>query len=458
MRKIQLSEKVKNVTKISSGSILGQLISIVTLPFITRLYNVEIIGIWTIVTSFANIIQNVSDLGMANTLMICKEKEVSTLFNIIVKITFVLSTISGVVVFLYYLIIGEPIKQAMMLYFMTVIYAFTLKDIAIYGIILNRNKQYDVLMKNPIIRFLSTAIISIGLGMLGVDEGYYIGTIIGQVFTLVHMKKYVPQYERVKEIELYVKAIKEHKEFVKYQLPASITVTLRTEIPNLLIRTFFGNEMLGYFSISQKLLTIPVTFLGQSLGTVFYQSIAEMRAKGEEIGQFVAKNIRRGMIVAFIPMVLLAAYGDAAITIFFGLEYSIGGVICRIIVYRALFNFISMATRGIDIVLNKQQYVFVTTLLQTLFAIISVVLGYYAFHSIYAVAVLLAVTFIVIQIWYFSKMYQIMKIPVKKYIIDAIGLLVLMLLVSLMLRYVFLTVVKIANLEWLNYLLKYFIF
>lgn len=457
MKKFQLSEKMKNVTKISSGTILGQIISIVTLPFIARIYSVEVIGIWTTITAFANIIQNITDMGMANALMICDRKRVPVLFNIIVRINLILSVLSGGVVFLYYLLIGESIEYAAMLCVMLVIYAFALKNINIYGIVLNRDKQYDVLMKNPVIRFASTAVISIGLGMLGIESGYYIGTIMGQVLPLIHMQKYVPGHEKIKGVKPYKEAILENMDFVKYQLPASVTVTLRTEIPNLLIGALFGNTVLGYFSISQKLLTIPVTFLGQSLGTVFYQSIASMKRKGEEIGQFVAKNIRRGMIVACVPMIFLAAYGDAAISIFFGMEYVIGGVICRIIVYRSLFNFISTATRGIDIVLNKQQYVFYTTLAQTVLAILSVLVGYYAFDNIYMVSFLLTVTFVVVQIGYFCKMYQFMNIPIRRYLKDTAVMLLVMLAGSFVLRYGLLTLIDSLDFKFLDLLLNYFV-
>lgn len=73
MKKACLSEQLKNVTKISTGTIIGQMVSIVTLPIITRLYGPEILGIWTSINAMANIIQNICDLGISNSLMICDE-------------------------------------------------------------------------------------------------------------------------------------------------------------------------------------------------------------------------------------------------------------------------------------------------------------------------------------------------------------------------------------------------
>jgi len=458
MKKIHLSEQLKNVTKISTGTVIGQVVAIVTLPIITRIYGAEIIGIWATINAIANIVQNICDLGISNALMICEEDSIQVLHSIVVKISLLLNIISGIMIFVYYLMIGQDLHYAMMVCLLTAIYAFTLREINTCYMILNRNKQYNILMKNSIIRFSSAAAISIVLGLFGWKTiGYYFGTILGQILTLLHMRRFIPKFVKFSGFNKYKEYIIKYKNFVRFQMPASITVSLRTELPNIMIGALFGNTILGYFSITQKLLTIPVTFLGQSLGKIFYQSISAMRIEGKEIGYFVNHNIKRGMIVAFVPMVLLAAFGDVAITIFFGMEYAAGGVICRIIVYRSLFNFISSATQGIDIVLDKQQYVLYTCFSQTIFAAVSVFIGYYAFDSIYIASVLLVVSFIIVQLWYFCKMYKIMRLRVSEYLVNAVFMIILMLIVSTVLRNGFIFIVRGLNIEFLNHLLEFFV-
>lgn len=351
----------------------------------------------------------------------------------------------------------QSLEYSFMVCALLATYTFTLREINTCYIMLNREKKYNILMKNPIIRFTSSSVIAILLGLMGWKSmGYFVGTIIGQVMTLIHMKRFLPKIKKIPNLIYYKNTILQYKNFVKYQMPASITVSLRTELPNILIGTLFGNTILGYFTISQKLLTIPVTFLGQSLGKLFYQSIAEMQREGKEIRHFVNNNIKRGMIVAFIPMVILAGVGDVAVTIFFGIDYSVGGVICRIIVYRSLFNFISSATQGIDIVLDKQQYVLCTCLMQTLFSAISILIGYYAFNSIYIASAFLVTSFIIIQMWYFCKMYRFMGLPIKEYLRNIIGIIILMFVVSCLLRKGIIYLIQLLNINFLNLLLQYF--
>ena len=217
MGKKYISESLKNVTKISSGTVAGQIISIITLPILTRLYGAEVIGIWTVINSFSNIVQNICDLGLSNSLMMCKEKEIEERYSIIIKLSCVLSIISSAVIFVYYLIIGDNIKYALTVCGFLAIYAFTLRQITICTTILNRNKEYDVLMKNSVIRFGSTAIIAIVLGKIGfLEYGYYIGNVIGQIVTVIHMRKFLPRLQLRNKMSDYLDVIKNNFDYIRY--------------------------------------------------------------------------------------------------------------------------------------------------------------------------------------------------------------------------------------------------
>ena len=458
MKKIKLSNSIKNVTKVSLGTVIGQIVSIVTLPIITRLYSSEIIGIWTTINSFSIISLYVCDLGLTNVLMMSDDSKLQYLYSIITKICIVLCIIISICLFGYNILSNGDIKYSLMICCFVGVYTFLLAYENICSTILTRKEEYTVLMKNSAIRFISAALISIGLGLIGFKSlGYYIGNVFGIFFTIGNMIRFMPKVIKIESIKCYILTIKENINYLKYQMPSSISVNLRTELPNLLIGGLFGNEILGYYSISQKLLTIPITFLGQSLGKVFYQSIAKMKRSGQDIAAYFNKNLNRGMIVALIPMIFLAAYGDVAITMFFGKEYSIGGVISRIVVYRSLFNFISTATRGLDIVLDKQHYVLYSCVSQTILAIMSVLVGYYVFDSIYAAVIILVASFIVVQIIYFSKMYIALNLNYKQYLLRTFTIIAILFIGSSLLRYSTIYILQLGDFEIFKHILNYFI-
>lgn len=365
---IKLSENMKNVARISSGTVIGQIISVISLPIITRIYGAEIMGVWAIIYAIAVIINTLSDVGLIQSIMVEDESSVQRTYSVVSTLIVIIDLAAIAVVYFYCAVILDYDSSLILVtVFFTFIYSISLQFVQLSYTWLNRNKEYSVLMKNPIINQGSIMFFSIVLGLAGCKQyGYYIGVTAGQLLTLLHMKRHLPAKTPWPTVLDIKEVIIKNKEFVKYQMPTNLTLQFRNQLPNLLIGGLFGNTMLGYFSVSQKLLNIPVTFIGQALGKVFYQRCSEMQREGQKLGEFIYRNLSRAMMLAFVPMALLAAYGDAAVVIFFGREYAVSGIIVRIIVFRAFFTFVSSATQGMDIVLKKQQYAMFAGIVQTL--------------------------------------------------------------------------------------------
>lgn len=457
--KFQLSNRMKSVAKISSGTVMGQIVSIITLPIITRIYGAKIIGGWTVINSIATILIYLCDLGISQAIMVEEDEKIEKLYCVVTTISTVVCLLSVLFVFPYYMLIGkQSMNTAFINSIFVLVYTFTFRQVQTCYIWLNREKEYNVLMKNPIINYGSIAVCSIALGLLGFKTyGYYIGTTLGQFFTLLHMKRKLPKKMFCFDLP-YIKAtIRENEEFVKFQMPAQIAAQTRQQLPNLLIGALFGEAVLGYFSISQKLISIPINFIGSALGKVFYQTMAELRRKGEDIASFVKRNMTRTMKVAFIPMVLFAAYGDAAIVMFFGSEYAIGGVISRIMVFRACFTFISTSLMGIDIVLRKQKYSMLTCVAQTILGCIGVVASYYLTNNIYVCTFVLVGSFALVQVLYFGKMYSLMDLKPMNYYRDIIILLSGVFVCSYVMRYLFIFITNVTGFGFFEWLMSFMV-
>jgi O-antigen/teichoic acid export membrane protein len=452
---MKISGRMKNVAKISSGTILGQIISIITLPLITRIYNAEIIGSWSAISAIATILVYCVDLGLSQAIMVESDKGVEKLYQMISTISLFICFPAYFISLVYYLASGYDFSTALIHAFFVIVYAYTMRQVQTCYTWLNREKQYNILMKNPVINFLSVAIFSIVFGLMGFKNyGYFWGVTLGQFFTLLNMKTAMPKKMFYFNREYYKRVIATHSDYVKYQMPSLVSAQLRQSLPNLLIGLLFGNEILGYFSISQRLLNLPINFIGQSLGRVFYQTIAEMKRAGKEIGLFLQRNMDRATKLAVIPMLLFAAFGDVAIVIFFGKEYELGGTISRIVVFRSLFNFLSTSLSGIDIVTEQQKRTLQTCLMQTILSSLSVIVGYYAFDSIIITVWLIVITFDLMQVWYFVKIYKSLNLSPVKYIRKVVTTLIITAIGAALLRFIFIQFALFLNIPIFNYLLE----
>ena len=195
MKKINLSNRMRNVVKISSGNIIAQLISIVTLPIITRLYGAEVIGAWTTINAIATILIYLCDLGLSQAIMVEREENVIDLYCVVTTISTVICVLSFTVIILYYsVVLKQDTRTACINSIFAVVYTFTFRQVQTCYVWLNRKTDYNTLMKNPIINYSAIAIFSIIMYILGFKTyGYYVGTTLGQFLTLLHMKRRLPK-------------------------------------------------------------------------------------------------------------------------------------------------------------------------------------------------------------------------------------------------------------------------
>lgn len=437
LSKMDVSDRMKNVAKISSGTMIGQLISILTLPVYTRIFGPAIMGDWALVTSVATIVNTFSDLGLSNAIMVEEDEEdTKNLFTVITTIVLLVSAAVGLFYGIFYTIVPSETSINGIFYAVFVFcQIFTQQQIQISYSWLNRKKKYNVLMKNPLINNMSAAIVAVPLGLLGFRTyGYYIGLIIGQVVTIIHMRKHLPKVFLNFNLSDYKKLIPKNKEFVKYQMPTNMAAQIKNQLPVILLRAFFGNEVVGYYSISMKVLNIPVTFLANSIGKIYYQTVAEMRRKGEEIGEYTIRNMNRAMKIAIIPMIALLSVSDVVCSFVFGQDYIVAGNIARIVAFNSFFTFLMMSTQGISIVLHKQKYNLVSALSQILGYIVGLGIGRYIFNNVYIGCMLMAVTFCLAQIVYFVMIFKSINIKPQKYLKGVITCIVIIFIGALLVR------------------------
>lgn len=443
------SQMLRNVTKISSGTILGQAISIVTLPIFTRLYGATVIGYWTLFTSVAVIVNAFSDLGLSNAIMMDDEGEQSEkLFSVITTISFIISLIVGIGYFVIKSVTPDPSGLHPLFYSIVLfVLIFTQQQVNVCYNWLNKKKQYNILMKNPIINNVSVAVIAIPLGLMGFTKyGYYIGLVLGQVFTLFHMRRYLPRIFFDFKFRDHFDVIRSHLTYVKFQMPTYLVAQVKNQAPVFFIRSFFGVEILGYYSVCMRVLNIPVNLLASSIGKVYYQTAAEMKKKGQEVGDFTFRNIKRAMYVAIAPMVVIMSFGDIVCTLFLGNDYVITGNLSRIIVFMTFFQFLMMATQGITIVLEKQQYALISGIVQIIGYVVGLSIGKYVFSSLYIAVALMTVVFCVIQIIYFSKLFKIAGVSVTLYLKHVFSTLGLIIVITAVIRITLIALNIVPNL------------
>lgn len=417
MKKIQ-STSITNVLKISSGTIGGQLISMIGAPIYTRLFGASVLGTWALYSSIAIIITSFSDAGLKNAIMIEDSDNTEELYTVISTLTFLVSCLAGIVCgFLNFYGVLDTGMSSVLTGFIVWLISFTISQTDVCYTWLNKKGEYNVLMKNPLINNGVAAVLAIILGIAGFKSyGYYLATIAGQVVTLIHMKTRLPKAFFNFNVQTYKKIIQEKKEFYLYQMPANFLGQFKEQIPVILIGNFFGKEVLGYYSISMKYLKMPVTFLAQSIGKVFLKNVSDLFREKKAVGEYTLKNIARAMNLAVIPMICIYAFGDLACIILFGNDFSESGTILRLVASNSYFLFMLTSCQGLSVVLHKQKYQMLVGIAQIIGYTIGLSIGYYVFNDIYVGCFCMSVIYAIIQIVFFCALFEAANIRFTRYL------------------------------------------
>lgn len=443
---LKISEGLKNVFKLSSGTLIGQIISIVTLPIFTRVYGANIIGQWAMINSIAMVINSYSDLGLKNAIMIEDNyQDAYLIYKIVSTISLLISLISGII-YLIYCFVVRNYSDLLLDSLLIVIWSFLLQQIQISYTWLNRNKRYDILMKNPIINNLSLTFFGIMFYFTGLRfVGYYLGMILGQFMTLMHMKLYLPRDMFCFKITSFKKIFNKYIEFIKYQMPSTILLQIKSQLPTIIFGAFFGKKLLGYYSVAMRLLNLPTTFLANSLGKVYFQRVSELKNNINSIGEFTLRSLNISLKFCLPLIVFIVTFADILFRLFFGAEYIISGNMTRLMAMYGLFLFLSMSVSGVAIVIHKQQYMLISGILQIICILLSFFIGY-IFDSVYLSIILHSITFMFIQIIFFCFIFKATQINIRYYILPLIKYSIIGIVIYIFIRIVLISIGMVESL------------
>ena len=397
---------------------MGQIISFVTLPIITRMYGADIIGIWAIVTAISAVFNAVSDVGLSKSIMLEDNDYLLDTYNVVSTISFFSSFLLGCGTFAYfYFFPSIDNLPAIIMGLLIGVYSWLAKQVDICYTWLNREQKYRILMRNPVINQLAIAAVSICLGLMGFTKyGYYIGFISGTFFTIVNMKSNLPIKTFTLKISKFERAFNVHKNFIIFQTPADLFGQIKNTLPIFLLKEVYGSTAVGYYSISIKLLNAPVNLLGMSVGRVFYSELGRLKRDGQVISKFIEKNVNLALKTATPIFMTIFAFGDVFATTFLGKDWYVAGEMLRIMCFMSMFTFVALSTQCICIVIGKQKYTLAYSVAQIVMGIFSFVGIGMLFESLLLSIAAYMVSVVLIQIVYYSFIYKAVRLRIINYL------------------------------------------
>lgn len=353
----------QNIAVVAGGNAAAKLIGIFTAPIITRLYTPEDYGIFTVFLSFVGIAGSLSTLRYAVTIPIAKEEKLA---DNILKLCFLITISLSLLFVAAIALLGDFITVKLsveqlkpFIWLMPVIFFGK----GIYEALNNwavRNKKFKLITRTKISQGVSSSVIKIGFGTIGITPlGLFIGHVaqdfagIGSLFSkLIQVNPFFLKEFSWTQIKY---AAKRYKKFPLVQSWSQLLLALGAQLPILLIGNFYGAKVVGVFGLAMGMISLPMALIGQSVAQVYFAEISKYgKDNPQKIYNLSISIMKKLFWVGLIPVGILIAFGPWLFATIFGAEWLDAGFYARYFSVLVLMQFISSPIANIFNVFEKQ--------------------------------------------------------------------------------------------------------
>ncbi|MBJ9958149.1 lipopolysaccharide biosynthesis protein [Acinetobacter courvalinii] len=277
---------LKNIFKLLSGNILAQLITILFIPIITRLFSPADFGQYTLFIAILGFFGVISCLRYEIAISIPERKQDA--IHLVVGGSYILIgmvLISSIIVtfagFLFPLEIGKLGLTTNLKYIpLGLLLLGTYNLLSYYAL---REKNYSIVAQTKVaqVSFISLSqILFHNFGAKALILGYVIGQTIGSISLFRKFRKDLLvtkiSFKRIKELLI------EYKNFPLYSTWGAMLNNLGQSVPIILFSLFFGTKIAGLYALSYRLLVVPLGTVSSAVSSYFF-SIAREQIANKKI-------------------------------------------------------------------------------------------------------------------------------------------------------------------------------
>lgn len=354
---------IRNVITLMTGISIAQIISLLLMPVISRLFTPEDFGAASLFLSLGMIVATAGSLRFDQAIILPDKDSVA--FNL-----FVLCMLSLLVSAALFLIVAIVLTIYFPQSTLVKTLGLWLYAIPIQAVLLGtsyclvslhmRAKQYKIIAASQISRYTITPLgrIVIGVCCGSSAGGLIIGLIVGLTTTIGFMfwklKESFTNISQHINIKVLKETAKEYKEFPLNAAPAGLVFIISENMPILLFSFLYSSSVVGYFALGYRVVQVPVGVICESVRKVFLEKAARLKTQHKQLRTTLIKAVLGMAATGIIPSLVLMLYGEKIFSVLLGGKWVTAGLYAEILAPWLFTIFISIPMTTIFIVMRKQ--------------------------------------------------------------------------------------------------------
>jgi O-antigen/teichoic acid export membrane protein len=417
------SDFLKNTLTLMTGTTISQVIPIMTAPILTRIYLPQDYGILGIYLSVAIVISILSTLSYTSAILIpSNDDDAIAIVHLCAIAILIWAGISGIIAVFFKNMIACLLKTPEAAnYFYFLPFSTVANGIGnVLSIWANRKKLYHEISVCRVTSAILTALFSICIGLLiGGPKGLFCGLLVSQLsipaMLLYALSKKTPVIFSPQPISKILEQAKAFSKFPKYSFPAEFIQSFINQLPIYLLSIFAGKNEIGYYNLSNRILGLPIQFVGSAISDVFRQRASANFQQYGNCHTLFIKTFKTLIKVSFIPFLLIAIFSPFLFSLAFGAKWKDAGVYTSILSVLYFFRFINAPLSYIIYLVNKQHFDLISTIYWAISSTICLYIGFKYFNVYYALMLfsinysLIYIGLLFLNYMYSKQTYQIVS-------------------------------------------------
>ena len=346
-----------------SGATLAQVIPLLLLPVITRIYTPNEIGVFAAFLSIFVILASFMTARYEYAILLPKRNvDAEQLFYLGMGSALATTLLTAILLLLWApelaRLAGSP-AYASWLYLIPVSMFFY--SIFLMGsYYLTRYKDFGGIAVSKVVQATSMSSTQVGLGWMGAGSmGMVVGKVLGDMFhslVILWRLRTLQQAFRagVSFRHMRVLALK-YRNFPLYNTPHAFFNTTSNNVSVLVYNRYFSEAATGYYALAVRFTFGPVHLITRALAQVFSKEITDIFHREEAIYPFFRKTVYSMALYGVVPFFLLWMAAPELFAWLLGTEYRATGVLVRMILPWVFVVYLTSPVTFIPILLQRQR-------------------------------------------------------------------------------------------------------
>ncbi|PSR18714.1 hypothetical protein C8255_05980 [filamentous cyanobacterium CCP3] len=404
----------RNVLTLMTGTTIAQVVPLLASPILRRIFSPEEFGVLALYISISSLAV-IFGTGQYHIAVVLpkRQKDAVNIVALCILTGSIVSLLSLMALILYGLFPGNLEYQSTWIYFVP-LKVLTASSILALDAWTIRKKRFSALAKARISQSFLMVIVNISGGLFGFGTyALLIGSAAGDIVHLGYLgilswHKEKSYLMTVNWGSLKTQAL-EYRKFPLYSLPSSLISTAGSEMPIFLLNGFFGKTVLGYLSLTQRMIAVPTAIISTAILDVFKErASAEYRVLGNCKKTF-QKTFKALLLISSLLVLSIVFLSPLLIRLVFGEEWANSAYYARALSPYFFFSFLVSPLTYVFFMAGKQKEVFLIHCYVFLSVPASLIIGNHLFREPEATLFVYSINYSVIYVFYLIRSFQLSR-------------------------------------------------